>query len=294
VGTAGSDGALTLPAVAIGTHHVEARQGGKASVQDVTLSEADNGLKEASLKLNDEPGAVTLQLAPAETVVTAFKPDGKQFALPSATDAGAPIILPGGRYRFVATADGYADRTETVDVIAGKSATVNLRLTPATFTEAAPTIDGWDKSDWKLDAKGHTLTHTAADIGFYSVQPERGRYTFGGSIGRGFLLNRPRVEWVVNYRGPEDYLLFSLDHTGLEFFSVIKGKKILIGTKTALSMIGKYEVMVSVEPQRIKVSLLESGTWKLLHDWTDLPADSDQGKFGFRGAVTLSNFTFSK
>ncbi|WP_254063757.1 protein kinase [Granulicella sp. S190] len=294
VGRAGSDGTLTLPAVAIGTHHLEARHGGKASVQDVTLSEADGVLKEVSLKLDDEPGAVTLQLAPAETVVTAFNPDGKQVPLPSAAVGGAILNLPEGRYRFVATADGYTDRTETVDVIAGKSATVNLTLTPVAFMEAAPTIEGWDKGEWNLDAKAHTLTHNGGDIGFYSVQPERGRYTFGGSLGRGFLLNRPRVEWVVNYRGPDDYLLFSLDHTGLELFSVVKGKKISHGTKIELSVRGPYKIMVNVEPQRIKVSLLESGAWKLLHDWTDLPADDNQGKFGFKGAVTLSNFNFSK
>jgi len=58
----------------------------------------------------------------------------------------------------------------------------------------------------------------------YAAGPSRGEYIFAGPIGCGSQLGKPKVEWVANYRDLDSYLLFSLDRSGLEFFTVIDGK----------------------------------------------------------------------
>jgi serine/threonine-protein kinase len=138
------------------------------------------------------------------------------------------------------------------------------------------------------------LTHHSTDIGLYAAQQGRGRYIFTGSIGHGFLLSKPKVEWVANYQDPNDYLLYSLDRSGLELFTIKSGKRIPNGSRIAISPLTKYQVMIQISPGHIATSLGDGHGWKQLSDWTGLAENMDRGKFGFKGPVTLTSFSYTR
>ncbi|HEY4047915.1 MAG TPA: protein kinase [Acidobacteriaceae bacterium] len=289
-GTTGADGSLLLTALPAGVHHVEARRSGKASVLDVNLAEGEESTHVAELKLDKGVGTVTLQLDPADSVITVYSGKGEQVPV-----TGTHFSLPEGRYHFIARANGYVDRGEAAEIAADKPTTLNLKLLPISVSTATPSIAGWEPGAWTVDAQSHTLTHHSAGIGPYGAQPSRGRYIFAGSIGHGFLLAKPKVEWIANYHhDPNNYLLFSLDRSGLELFTVNSGKRVPNGSRIAFSPVTKYQIMVQIFPGHITTSLGDGHGWKQLSDWTGLPENVDAGQFGFKGQVTLTSFTYSR
>jgi serine/threonine-protein kinase len=286
-GTTGADGSLLLSALPAGAHHVEARRSGKSSALDINLTEGQGSTPVADLKLDKGAGLVTLQLDPADSAVTVYNAKGEQVPI-----TGAHFDLPEGRYHFIARANGYIDRGEAADVASDGATTVDLKLSPLIVAAAAPTVDGWEAADWTADAKSHTLTHHATDIGVYAVQPSRGKYIFAGSFGHGFLFDKPKIEWVVNYRDPNNYLLFSLDRSGLELFTVNAGKKVAKGSRITFTQLSKYQILLQITPGHITTSLGDGHGWKQISDWSGLPDNVDAGKFGFKGQTTITSFSY--
>jgi serine/threonine-protein kinase len=241
----------------------------------------------AELNLDKGAGTVTLQLDPADSAVTVYNAKGEQVPV-----SGTHFDLAEGRYHFIARANGYVDRGEAADVTADGATTVNLKLSPFTVATVAPTIDGWQPADWTADARSHTLTHHSTDIGFYSAQPSRGKYIFAGSFSRGFLFGKPKIEWVANYRDPSNYLLYSLDRSGLELFTVSSGKRVANGSRITFAQLSKYQILLQIIPGHIITSLEDGHGWKQISDWGGLPENVDAGKFGFKGPVTLTSFSY--
>jgi serine/threonine-protein kinase len=285
-GTTGTNGVLLVSSLPAGSHRIEARRHGKAAVLDVNLVEGEDKAHVAELKLDAGEGTVSLQLNPANSDVTVYAANGKQVPV-----TGAHFDLPEGRYHFIARANGYIDRAEAVDVTAESSIPVNLVLSPITMDKAAPSITGWQSASWAIDAQNHTLVHSGPDISLYSAQSGHGRYMFSGSVGHAFLFSKPKVEWVAGYRDSNNYLLFSLDRTGLELFTIKAGKRLPNGNRIIFSQISKYQILFQVLPGHITTSLGDGHQWKLLSDWTGLPEDVDTGRFGFKGPVTLNSFS---
>jgi len=288
-GTTGADGSLLLSTLSPGPHHIEARRSGKSSALDVNLTEGQGNPYVADLKLDKGTGAVTVQLDPANSIMSVSNASGEQLPV-----SGTYLHLPEGRYHFTSHANGYVDRGETVDVTAGGSAVVNLKLSPLTVASEAPTITGWEPNDWTADAKSHTLTHRTTGMGLYAAQPSDGRYIFAGTFGHGFLFGKPKVEWVANYHDPNNYLLFSLGRDGLELFTVSSGKKIATGNRIEFPQLSTYQIMFQIFPEYIVTSLGDGHGWKQLSDWSGFPAKIDVGKFGFKGPVTLTSFSYNR
>jgi serine/threonine protein kinase len=290
VGTTGADGTLLIPALPIGQHHLEARRKGKTSTLDIYLSQSQNQGSAnpyiAELNFEKGPGQVTLQLDPADSTVTVFNSHGEQVSI-----AGLHFPLPEGRYRFVAHANGYADHEEIVELAADNAITVDLKLPPISIAADAPSLAGWDGIYWTVDEKAHTLTHDSSDFGLYTAQPSHGKFVFGGPIGHGFLIGKPKVEWVADYRDPGNYLLFSLEYNGLEIFTVSGGKKSAHGSRISFPQISRYQIMQQIEPGRIITWVGNGQGWRQISDWNGLPENADAGKFGFKGPVTLTSFT---
>ena len=288
-GTTGADGSLLLSTLSSGPHHIEARRSGKSSSLDVNLTEGQGNPYVADLKLDKGTGAVTVQLDPANSTMSVSNVSGEHLPV-----SGTYFNLPEGRYQFTAHANGYVDRSDTVDVTAGGSAVVNLKLSPLTVATETPAITGWEPSDWTADAKLHILTHRTTDMGLYAAQPSDGRYIFAGIFGHGFLFGKPKVEWVANYHDPNNYLLFSLERDGLELFTVSSGKKIANGNRIGFPQLSKYQIMFQIFPGHIVTSLGDGHGWKQLSDWSGFPAKMDAGKFGFKGPVTLTSFSYNR
>ncbi len=285
-GTSGADGSFLLAALSAGAHHIEARRSGRSAVQDVNLAEGQ-AITSVNLKLEAGRGAVTLQLDPSDSAVTVYNPKGEQVPV-----SGSHFDLPEGRYHFIARSNGYIDRSEAADITADGTTTVDLKLSPLTVATEAPVITGWDPADWSADAKSHTLTHHSAEVGLYAVHPSIGKYIFAGPIGRGFLLGKPKVEWVANYIDKDNYLLFSLDRSGLELFTISSGKRTANGNKINFPPISKYQIMFQISSGHIVTSLGDGHGWKQISNWNGLPENVGEGKFGFKGQVTLNSFSY--
>jgi serine/threonine-protein kinase len=295
-GTASADGTLLISALSTGDHHLEARRKGKTAAVDLHLNPVPNQSPStpALVEINFEkgPGLVTLQVDPADASVAVFNSKGEPVQVP-----GPHFGLAEGRYRFVARSNGYEDREEIVDVPADTPVNVNLKLSPVSVAADPPSLTGWEPSAWTADAKSRTLTHRQPDVGVYSADPSNGKFVFAGPVGRGFLMARPKVEWVVNYHDDANYLLFSLDNNSLEMFTVAKGKKTANGKRISFPQISRFQIMQQIEPGHIItwigiVSITgNSQGWKQLSDWAGLPDDIVAGKFGFKGPVTLTSFT---
>jgi serine/threonine-protein kinase len=296
-GTAGADGTLLIAALPTGEHHLEARQKGKTATLDLHLNQGQNqnSSNPAVAELNFEkgPGLVTLQVDPAGASVSVF--NGRGEPLPF---TGLHLSLPEGHYRFLARADGYEDHEATVEVSADSSLNVNLKLSPVSVAVDPPSLTGWDSGSWTADAKSRTIVHSDTDVDLYSAQPSRGKFVFAGPMGHGFLMARPKVEWVADYRSAGNYLLFSLDRNSLEMFTVANSVKTASGSRISFSEISRYQIMLQIEPGHIITWLgTGSGTgngqsWKQLRDWSGLPDNVDAGRFGFKGPVTLTSFTY--
>lgn len=286
-GTTDTDGTLLITTLPAGDHHIEARHKGRTASLDLALSQGQDNPYIADLNFKKGPGQVTLQLDPADSTVAVYNAKGNPVSF-----SGLQFPLPEGRYRFIARANGYNDRDEAVDVTADTPLTVNLELSPIAVSTDAPSIAGWDASAWTVNAKTHTLTHSNAAFGLYAAQPSSGKFVFAGVIGHGFLMAKPKVQWVANYHDPANYLLFSLDRDGLDIFTVSAGKKTVFGKRISLPQISHYQIMQQIAPGRITTWLGTGHGWKQINDWSGLPKDVDSGKFGFKGPVTLTSFTY--
>lgn len=286
-GATGPDGTLLLTTVSTGTHHIEARRNGMSSALDVNLSDAQAGPYVADLKLEKGKGSVILDLDPTDSAVTVYNAKGDQVAI-----SGTHFDLPEGRYHFIARASGYNDRGEAADISEDNPTTVNLKLTPLDVSLEAPTASGWDSTAWTVDAKSHTLIHHNDEVGLYAAKPARGKFIFSGTLGRGFLFDKRKVEWVANYHDPDHYLLFTLDRSGLQLFIVSDGKKTAHGSRIPVADVAKYKVLLQIAPGHITTFIQDGHNWKQISDWTGLPDDVDAGKFGFKGPVTLTSFSY--
>jgi serine/threonine-protein kinase len=102
------------------------------------------------------------------------------------------------------------------------------------------------------------------------------------------------MEWVANYHDANNYLLFALDKTGLEMFTVSSGKRVAHGSKIVIPPLSKFQIMVQISPGRVTTLLGDGHGWKQLSDWTGLPENVDAGKFGFKGPVALTSFSYTR
>ncbi|HVW76481.1 MAG TPA: protein kinase [Alloacidobacterium sp.] len=288
-GTTDTDGTLMLSSVSLGQHHLEAQRNGITSDQDINLSSGQSNPYVANLKLDRGKAPVILDLDPASSSVTVYNAKGELVSI-----SGTHFDLPEGRYHFIARADGYVDRAESADVKSDGSTEIDLKLTPLPVPTDAPVVTGWDAADWIADTKGHTLAHHSDGIGLYNVQPARGKFIFGFTLGRGFLFEKPRVEWVANYHDPGNYLLFSLDHTGLQLFTVSNGKRTVYGNKITLPGGPKYQVLFEMVPGHNITFIHDGHKWKQISDWANPSENADNGKFGFKGSVTLTSFSYTR
>lgn len=286
-GATGTDGALLIPSLSAGKHHLEALRKGKTATLDLTLNPGEASPYIADLNFEKGPGQVTLQLDPSDSSVAVSNANGEPVSI-----NGLHFPLPEGRYHFLARANGYNDLDQVVNVAADTPITINLKLSPVGVSTDVPSITGWEPSAWTIDAKARTLTHHNLDTGLYAAQPSRGKFVFSGSIGHGFFLARPKVEWVANYRDPANYLLFSLDHNSLQIFTVSAGKKTAFDNRISFPELSRYQIMQQIAPGHIITWLGTGQGWKQISDWSGLPQDVDAGKFGFKGPVTLTSFTY--
>lgn len=229
-------------------------------------------------------GTLVLVVTPPTARFTVQRSDGTNMP------AAERMELPEGQYIVRASAAGYSDGTRTASVRAGRSETVELKLT-STQGEAGD-MSGWDQADaWKR-ADNHWLVRRGGDFVTYRATQGGGRFTFSVRSSKG----NPR--WFVNYRDRNNYLRYEVDKTYLSRVSVVDGRErtpARVPHKINIRN-GIYTVQIELAPKRAIVSLQSGSSWKRIDELNTDAGDLTVGRVGLmipgNTQYFLANFRF--
>jgi tetratricopeptide (TPR) repeat protein len=279
VGIIRSDGTLSISTVNPGDHIVELRKE-RFKPRDfkkhfvaggaVTLTSADAVLEAA-------PGDLKITFTPADAKVAIAKGDFLKIVT-----SGVPLNLPPGTYTLTARTAERFTRSATIEVVAGQSKSLDLSLAPSGMSK-------WDDPGaWKNERD--SFIHKGGDFVLYGVVPTSGTFAFSAMLTKGRLL-----QWVLDYSGPNNYMLFQLDDKNFYRSVIRNGQKtdeIIVPHKGDKK--GFRIVQIRVSPTEIVHQIKDGDSWTVLDRWTQPGANLSLGKFGFylpgNDEVALSSF----
>jgi eukaryotic-like serine/threonine-protein kinase len=280
VGTVQPDGSLSVSTVNPGDHTVELR---KERFKSKQIKKHFNAGAAVALTASD----AALEAAPGELRI-AFTPADAQVALAKAGEApakltsGTSLSLPAGSYTLTArTADTFT-RSSTVEVIAGQSKSLDLSLAPSGMSK-------WDDPGaWKQE-KG-SFVRKGGDFVMYGVAPTSGTFAFSAMLTKGH-----RLQWVLDYTDPKNYVLFQVDDNNF-FRTIIRNGEKMDEVKVPSKSDKKSfrTLQIRVGPNEIVHQIKQGDSWMVLDRWTQPGANLSLGKFGFyipgNDQVVLSSF----
>jgi len=217
-----------------------------------------------------------------------FTPADAQVALaragemPTKVSSGVPLTLAAGSYTLTArTADAFT-RSSTLEAVAGQSKILDLSLAPSGMSK-------WDDpSAWKQEKD--YFVRKGGDFVLYGLAPTSGTFVFSAMLTKGH-----RLQWVLNYTDPGNYVLFQVDENNL-YRTIIhngeKGNEVKVPNKSDKK--GFRTLQIRVGPNEVVHQIKQGESWKLLDRWTQPGANLSLGKFGFyipgNDQVALSAF----
>jgi hypothetical protein len=275
------DGTLTLSAVAPGDHVIELRKDRFKPKQikkhfvvgtPVALAASDTALEAA-------PGELRITFAPADAQVTLTK-TGES---PVKVNSGTPLSLPGGTYTLTArTADNFV-RSSPLELTAGQPRTLDLALAPTGMSK-------WDDpSGWKQE--NGAFVRKGGDYILYGVTPTSGTFMFSAMLTKGH-----RLQWVVNYTDPNNYVLFQIDDNNFYRTDIQNGQKtndVKIPHKGEKKSFRTLQIHVSAT--EVVHQIRQGNAWFVLDRWTPSGTNLSAGRFGFYlpggDQMSLANFS---
>ena len=230
-------------------------------------------------------------MVPADARVT-YSPSGGTTQMAS----GTPIELEEGIYTITARAPRFAEQTRVVQVRAGRTETVTLRLS----AQAAPvmTMDAWAKGGWTR--AGAWYAHRGGEFVLFPAKPVWGSVVFS-ALRQTRALTNNRIQWVVNYRDSRNYLLFAVDKKNFYETEVANGKKReLSKVSLPVPQAGdqlQYTFRIDISGSSVGHFLQSGNRWVPLHAM-NYPADPlSDGAFGFylpgNEELLVSGFAFT-
>jgi hypothetical protein len=200
-----------------------------------------------------------------------------------------------GSYVINATAPGHTGANYPVQIAAGETKVVEVRLTRerAAVTPAAKPTYGmaeWERpGEWSPE--GAWMMRRGGNYVLFRPTPTYGTFTFNIA-----LLNGRRLQWVVNYADERNHVLFQLDDNG-KFTRrvVINGRGGAEVDATHGLRKRDFTVRIDVTPTAVTHQLLYDGGWKVIDTWGGtVPPNA---KFGLyvpsRDQYGLANFSFT-
>jgi len=277
-GTVQPDGSFSAPKISPGDHILELRKDGfkpkrlqkrfvPGSNLAVTPAEAALEAASSEIKITFTPSDATVSLA-------------KAGETPIKITSGNPVDLPPGTYTLTTRTADNLIRSSTVEVVAGRSKVFDLALAPSGMSQ-------WDDpSGWKPD--GGTFVHKGGDFVLYGASQTPGTFVFSVMLQKGH-----RLQWVVDYVDPQNYILFQMDDNNF-YRSVIRN-----GQKTGEAKIpyksqkkSLHTIQIHISPSEIVQQTKSGDNWVVLDKWSG--ANLSAGKFGFyipgNDQIALSGF----
>lgn len=265
VGTIPADGMLSVATVSPGDHEIELRKERfkPRQVKKHFVAGAAITLNSADAALEASPGELKITFAPADANVAIAK---DQFL--KVVSSGALLSLSPGTYTLTARTAERFTRSATFEVVAGQSRTVDLSLAPSGMSK-------WeDPGAWKHE--GDAYTRKGDDFVLYGVTPASGTFLFS-AMPKGRLM-----QWVLNYTGPNNYMLFQIDDKNFYRSAIRNGQKtdeIIVPHKGDKKTFRTLQIRVS--PTEIVHLIKDGDSWSVLDRWTQPGANLGSGKFGF-------------
>ncbi len=281
VGTVQPDGTFSLATIPPGDHVIELRKDRFISkrMQKHFAAGPSIALTGADAVLQAGTGELRITFSPPEAVVNL----AKAGEAPVKVASGNAVSLPPGTYTLTARiADGLT-RSSTVEVVAGQSKTLDLPLAPSGMSK-------WDDpAGWRQDKNG--FVHKGGDFVLYGVSPASGTFAFSVMLQKGH-----RLQWVVNYLDPNNYVLFQLDENNFYRTIVHNGQKSDEFKAPHKSEKKSFRFMqIRVTPTEIVHQAKEGDAWVILDKWNAPGTNLAAGKFGFyipgNDQVALASFS---
>ncbi len=278
VGTVQPDGTFSTANVAPGDHVVELRKDKfkPKHLQKRFVAGLNVALTPAESAMETATGEVKITFTPADATVNL----SKSGETPLKVTSGSTLNLPPGTYTLSARTSDNLTRTSTVEVVAGQSKILDLPL-------GASGMSGWDDpTGWKQDKAG--FMRKGGDYVLYSASPTTGTFVFSAMLQKGH-----RLQWVVNYTDPQNYVLFQMDDNNF-YRSVVRAGQKTDEAKVPYKSEKKsfHTIQIHVSPGEIDHQVKNGDIWAPLDKLGG--ANLSAGKFGFYipggDQVALSSF----
>ena len=282
-GTVQPDGTLSLNNVAPGDHVIELRKDRfkPRQLRKHFVAGAAVSLASAEMALDAAPAELKINFAPADAQVMLTK-SGES---PSKASSGSTLNLPAGTYTLSArTADGVV-RTASVELSAGQSRNLDLSLAPEGMSKWS------DPEGWKQENK--VFVRKGGDFVLYNSAPA-GTIVFSAILSKGAILASHRLQWVVNYTDPNNYVLFQIDDNNFYRTDVRAGKRTEVKIPRKGERKGYHTLQIRVTANEIVHQIKQGDLWVVLDRFSLPGTDLSAGKFGFYipggDQVTLASF----
>jgi serine/threonine-protein kinase len=288
-GTLKSDGALSITDIKPGQHSVELRKEGYLTrrIEQQFGAATTLNLGADQLKLERAVGTLQIALTPANGHLTYRH----QNETENHTLEGNKVDLAEGTYLVTASAPGYAERSQNVQIVAGQSQHLELQLTPVKLKPTPHGMAEWQATGgWRRD--GEWYVRRGGDFFFYPLLPGTGDLHFTVNLRRG-----RRFHWILSYVDAKNYLLFQMDKNNFVRYQVLGGKRTkLKEIPHGLVTKDAYQLQITLSPGKMIHQAFENGKWLPLDEWNDIPEALRNGKFGFYipggDELAVSHFEF--
>ena len=297
-GTVGPDGSFSLSAIHPGEHIVELRheqyrpkrlERSIHAGQAVVLAGADVVLAAAN-------GTLRLARNPASATITYRRGDETE----SHEARGNQIELPPGSYAFSASAPGFTEFTQRVQLAAGEDREVEFTLARERPAAAPPVAASGmaefeDAQSWKKE--GDNWVHKGGGFVPYKLPP-KGVFTFTVQLLKGGGTFRAgQIRWCLQYLDSKNYLLYELDRKNFWAGVVEKGKRLeRVKAPHNLGNQKAFAIQIEVTADRLVQKARVGDEWKVIDTFAEPGRDFTQGKFGFliqgNDEIAISDFKF--
>ena len=296
VGTVQPDGSLSYDAVSEGEHEIELRARRYKSKQIRAQFRSGNPfvIAGAEAALERSTGTLQFNIIPANATVT-YARGGEKPQQP----AGPGVELEEGTYTITASAPGFSEQSQTIQVLAGKTETAALRLTAQVVAPTVLTMDTWTKGGWTRE--GVWYAHRGGEFVVFPVSPISGTIVFT-ALRRTHLLANNRIRWVVQYRDQRNYLLFELDKKNLYRSEIVDGKRRELPKASVTIPLAdnnlQYTLRIDISGTKIEHFIQSGNQWLSLDTLSFAGNLASRGGFGFylpgNDELLISDFTYTK
>jgi serine/threonine-protein kinase len=235
-------------------------------------------------------GELHIKVSPPSAKVTYGRAGEAPRPAPSST-----LDLEEGAYVLSGRAPGYSAGSVTVQIAAGVTQTAELKLAPVKPIVRPPDVFQMDAADWDKPwtRDGEWFTRRGGDFVLYRRTPTEGTFQFT-------LRAKSKVEWVLDYSDPQNYLLFEINKQTFALSQYANNRRLVIADRKGIGVkAGNFMVNLVVEPTRVITTLVdEQGNPVTLYDWNRPGQPFTRGRFGIHlpgnSQVWLANFRFTQ